>query len=209
VTAGGWEGSEEEEAIMVEIRFRAQVDRDKCISCPLCENVCPTAAVTLPAKGAKAEVVDEKCVACPNCSGVCPVDAIALVPRETPLRLGVDVSGADEGAVVALCRKANLHPQQWLCLCTATRVREGAVAVLRGARTPEEVALATGTRSGCTVYCLQPTLRLLKAHGVKVVPPEGYRWYDSSQTCWDVPEDVVKRYPGHFLEEDLDVFRKA
>jgi hypothetical protein len=67
----------------------------------------------------------------------------------------------------------------------------------------------TGTRSGCTIYCLQPTLRLLKAHGVKVAPPEeGYRWYDTSQTCWDVPEEVKKKYPGHFLDEDLEVFRK-
>ena len=193
---------------MVEIRFRAQVDEEKCVSCPMCENVCPTAAITLPRKGAKAVVVDEKCVGCPNCSGVCPVDAIALVAREEPLVLGVDMTGVDEAAIVAMCRKAHLHPQQWLCLCTATRVREGAAAILQGARTLEEVALATGTRSGCTVYCLQPTLRLLKAHGVKVVQPEGYRWYDTSQTCWDVPEEVVKRYPGHFLEEDKDVFRK-
>ena len=193
---------------MVEIRFRAHVDKEKCVSCPMCENVCPTAAITLPGKGAKAEVVDEKCVGCPNCSGVCPVDAIALVLREKPLLLGVSASDVDQEELLALCRKANLHPHQWLCLCTATRVKEGAAAILKGARTPEEVALMTGTRSGCTVYCLQPTLRLLKAHGVKVVQPEGYRWYDISQTCWDVPEEVVKKYPGHFLEEDLKVFRK-
>ncbi|HTP51876.1 MAG TPA: 4Fe-4S dicluster domain-containing protein [Anaeromyxobacteraceae bacterium] len=193
---------------MVEIRFRAQVDLEKCVSCPMCENVCPTGAITLPRKGAKAEVVDEKCVGCPNCSGVCPVDAIALVAREAPLLLGVDLAGVDEAAIAALCRKAHLHPQQWLCLCTATRVQEGAAAILKGARTLEEVALATGTRSGCTIYCLQPTLRLLKAHGVEVVQPEGYRWYNTSQTCWDVPQEVVERYPGHFLEEDKDVFRK-
>jgi bacterioferritin-associated ferredoxin len=137
------------------------------------------------------------------------LDAIALVAREKPLVLGVDASDVDEAQLLALCRKANLHPQQWLCLCTATRVREGAAAVLKGATTLEAVALMTGTRSGCTIYCLQPTLRLLKAHGVKVVAPEeGYRWYDTSQTCWDVPEEVKKRYPGHFLEEDLQVFRK-
>lgn len=194
---------------MVEIRFRAYVDEEKCVSCPMCENVCPTQAVTLPRKGAKAVVADERCVGCPNCSGVCPVDAITMVLRENPLVLGVDMTGVDEAQIVDLCRKANLHPQQWLCLCTATRVREGAAAILKGAHTPEDVALATGTRSGCTVYCLQPTLRLLKAHGVEVKQPEsGYRWYDTSQTCWDVPEEVRRKYPGHFLEEDLDVFRK-
>jgi Fe-S-cluster-containing hydrogenase component 2 len=193
---------------MVEIRFRAQVDEERCVSCPMCANVCPTAAIPLPPRGAKAKVIDERCVACPNCSGVCPVDAIALVARAEPLLLGVDTAGVDEAAIVEMCRKAHLHPQQWLCLCTATRVKEGAAAILKGARTLEEVALMTGTRSGCTVYCLQPTLRLLKAHGVAVVQPEGYRWYDTSQTCWDVPEEVIRRYPGHFLEEDKEVFRK-
>lgn len=193
---------------MVEIRFVARVDEAACVSCPLCENACPTGAITVPAKRAKALVVDERCVGCPNCSGVCPVDAIALVLRKTPMLLGVDMTGVDEAKVLELCRAAHLHPQQWLCLCTATRVREGAAAILKGATTPEEVALATGTRSGCTVYCLQPTLRLLKAHGVTVAQPEGSRWYDTTQTCWDVPEEVIRKYPGHFLEEDNAVFRK-
>ena len=194
---------------MVEIRFVAKVDDEKCVSCPLCENVCPTAAITVPRKRAKAQVVDDRCVGCPNCSGVCPVDAITLVAREKPMILGVDPSEVDETELIELCRKANLHPQQWLCLCTATRVKEGAAAILKGAKTLEEVALMTGTRSGCTIYCFQPTLRLLKAHGVKVVPPKGYRWYDTTQTCWEVSDEVIRKYPGHFLEEDKKVFRKA
>lgn len=194
---------------MVEIKFVARVDEETCVSCPACENVCPTGAITLPRKLAKAVVVDDRCVGCPNCSGVCPVDAIALVARDTPLRLGVDTTDVDESALIELCRRAHLHPHQWLCLCTATRVREGAAAVLKGARTLEEVALMTGTRSGCTVYCLQPTLRLLEAHGVSLAPPRGYRWYATTQTCWDVPEEVIRKYPGHFLDEDKAVFRKV
>jgi bacterioferritin-associated ferredoxin len=94
-------------------------------------------------------------------------------------------------------------------MCAGVRVREGAAAVLKGAKTLEEIALMTGARSGCTVYCHMTSLRLLKAHGVEVKPPaKGYRWYDSTQTCWEVPEEVIKKYPGHFLKEDLDVFRK-
>lgn len=194
---------------MVEIRFVAKVDRKKCTSCGSCQNVCPTEAIVLPRKRAKAKVFSGKCVGCPNCSGVCPVDAITMVPRDEPMILGVDPKDVDEKRVIELCVKAHLHPHQWLCLCTATRVREGAAVVLQGAQTPEEVALRTGTRSGCTVYCLQPTLRLLKAHGVKVIPPKGYRWYDTTQTCWDVPEDIIRKYPGHFLTEDMGVFRKV
>jgi len=194
---------------MVEIKFLAHVNKRTCISCGACQNVCPTEAITVPRKKAKARVTDSKCIACPNCSGVCPVDAIQMVPRAEPLILGVDPKDVDEAKLIELCVKARLHPHQWLCLCTSTRVREGAAAVLKGAKSPEEISLMTGARSGCTVYCLQPMLRLLKAHGVKVVQPKGYRWYDTTQTLWDVSEETIRKYPGHFLEEDKKVFRKV
>lgn len=159
--------------------------------------------------GNKAKVFSKKCLACPNCRDICPENAIKHVLRSVPLRLGVDPTEVDQNQLRELCLKAHLHPHQWLCMCGGIRVREGAAAVLKGAKTPEEIALMTGARSGCTVYCFQTSLRLLKAHGVEIKPPaKGHRWYDSSQTCWDVPEEVIKKYPGHFLKEDLDVFRK-
>jgi ferredoxin len=159
--------------------------------------------------GKKAEVSSEKCLACPNCKDICPENAIKHVLRSVPLRLGVDPTEVDQNQLRELCLKAHLHPHQWFCICGGIRVREGAAAVLKGAKTPEEIALMTGARSGCTVYCFQTSLRLLKAHGVEIKPPaKGHRWYDSSQTCWDVPEEVIKKYPRHFLKEDLDVFRK-
>jgi ferredoxin/bacterioferritin-associated ferredoxin len=192
---------------MVEIKYVAQVNEEVCTGCGTCENVCPTEAIKLVDK--KAHVDPQKCLACPNCTGMCPVDAIVKVSRSEPLVMGVNASEVDQQAIHDLCKKAHLHPHQWLCLCTATRVREGAAAILKGARTPEEISLMTGVRSGCTVYCFQTMMRLLKAHGVEIKPPEkGYRWYDSTQSLWDVPEEVIQQHPGHFLEEDKDVFRK-
>jgi ferredoxin len=158
--------------------------------------------------GQKAVVTNEKCVACQNCKDICPVGAIKHVLRPEPLILGVDPTGVDQTALRELCLKAHLHPHQWLCMCGGIRVREGAAAVLKGAKTPEEIALMTGARSGCTIYCHMTSLRLLKAHGVEIKLPKGYRWYDSTQTTWDVPEELMEKYPGHFLKEDLDVFRK-
>lgn len=193
---------------MVEIKFLAHVNKKKCMGCAACENVCPTEAIIVVDK--KAKVYPKKCLACPNCSGICPEDAIRMVPRGVPMKLGVNPAEVDQAALVELCKKANLHPHQWLCLCSATRVREGAAAILKGARSPEEIALMTGVRSGCTVYCFQTMMRLLKAHGVEIAPPpKGYRWYDSTQSLWDVPEEIIKKYPGHFLEEDKEVFRKV
>ncbi len=191
---------------MVEIKYLARVNKQKCIGCGVCQNVCPTEAVVVVKK--KAKVSSKKCLGCPNCSGMCPEDAIKLVPRSKPLRLGVDPAEVDQEQLLELCEKAHLHPHQWLCLCTGTRVRDGAAAVLKGARSPEEISLMTGVRSGCTVYCFQTMMRLLKAHGVEVPPQKGYRWYDSTQTLWEVPEEVIQKYPGHFLEEDKGVFRK-
>lgn len=159
--------------------------------------------------GKKAKVASKKCLACQNCKDICPENAIKHVLRPVPLRFGVDPAEVDQNQLRELCLKAHLHPHQWLCMCGGIRVREGAAAVLKGAKTPEQIALMTGARSGCTVYCLQTSLRLLKARGVKIKPPkQGHRWYDSSPTCWEVSEEVVKKYPGHFLKEDLDVFRK-
>jgi len=192
---------------MVEIKFMAQVDKEKCLGCTGCENVCPTEAIKVVNK--KAEVDLKKCLACPNCSGICPEDAIELVPRPEPLKLGINYQEVDQTELVELCVKAHLHPHQWLCLCTATRVRDGAAAVLKGAKTLEEIALMTGVRSGCTVYCFQTMMRLLKAHGIEVPRSKGYRWYDSTQTLWDVSPEVIRKYPGHFLEEDKPVFRKV
>jgi len=191
---------------MVYIKYLVRVDAEKCKGCGKCANVCPTEAIQVQEKMAKVE--DEKCLACQNCTGVCPEDAITKILRVKPLKLGVNYEEVDQAGIEDLCRKAHLHPKQWLCLCTATRVRDGAAAVLKGAKTPEEIALMTGIRSGCAAYCLMLSMRLLEAHGVELKQPKGYRWYKTTHTLWDVPRKLIEKYPGYFLEEDKDVFRK-
>ena len=141
-------------------------------------------------------------------SDFCPVEAITMVPRAEPRIVFLDYSQVDPEKITELCRKANLHPHQWGCMCNGTRVREVAAAVLMGAKTLEEIALMTGIRSGCTAYCVHHMLRLLKAHGVEVEEPKNQRWYNSIQTIWDMPKEVEDKYPGHFFEEDRKIFRK-
>jgi bacterioferritin-associated ferredoxin/ferredoxin len=156
----------------------------------------------------KAVIDETKCVACQNCHGVCDDDAIIKVERAEPVERSVDYKSVDQDKIHEICKRANIHPAQWLCLCTATRAREGVAAILNGATTPEEMALATGTRSGCTVYCAMMSMRLLKAAGVNL--PPGFKWhlFDTTQSLWDVPKDVIEKYSDYFLEEDKDVFRK-
>jgi ferredoxin len=188
------------------VKFLAQVGEEKCIGCGTCQIVCPTEAVRVVKK--KAKVDKKKCIACPNCSDSCPEGAIKLVRREVPRTLYVEPTEVDQKELRDLCLKANLHPHQWGCMCNATRVREVAAAVLKGAKTMEKIALMTGIRSGCTAYCVQHMLRLLKAHGVEVKEPKSHRWYNSTQTIWQLPKEVQDKYPGHFFEEDKTVFRK-
>lgn len=192
---------------MRRVKFLAQVDNEKCTGCGTCQIVCPTEAIRVVKK--KARVNEKKCLACPNCTDSCPEGALTLIPRTEPRTLYVDPSEVDQTELEELCLKAHLHPHQWGCMCNATRVREVAAAVLKGAKSMEEISLMTGIRSGCTAYCVQHMLRLLKAHGVELKEPKSHRWYDATQTLWELPREVQKKYPGHFFEEDKKVFRKS
>lgn len=190
-------------------REEAISEAERCLSCEchMCEKVCPTGAIEIVQK--KTKVDEEKCVACCKCWDACPENAIKIVPRPEPIVFGLDPAEVDQTELNKLCAKANLNPRQYLCLCSETRVNEAAAAVLKGAKSPEEISLMTGARSGCGLYCMEPMLRLLKAHGVDISPAKGDRWYNITPNVWDVPPDVAKRYPGYYLEEDKKVFKKS
>jgi len=50
-----------------------KVDKEKCVGCGVCVNVCPAGAISV--KDDKA-VISDKCVDCGRCVQVCPVGAI-------------------------------------------------------------------------------------------------------------------------------------
>ncbi len=72
----------------------------------------------------------------------------------------------------------------------------------------EDIIHMTGVCSGCTVYCTEPMLRLLKARGIEPAFEKGRCLYNITQTLWDVPEEIIRKHPGYYLKEDKDVFRK-
>lgn len=191
----------------LEILFLAQVDEASCNGDRICENICPTAAIKVVKK--KAYVDEDKCVACLKCVDACPENAVTLTLRSEPLVLGIDPSTVDQEKLKELCAKANLDPEESICLCNGILAKEIAAAVLKGAESPEDVALMTGVRAGCAMWCTTPVLRLLKANAIDVVPSKGYRMYDIEPTVWDIPEEVAKKYPEYFLEEDAELSRKG
>jgi NADPH-dependent glutamate synthase beta subunit-like oxidoreductase/ferredoxin len=184
-------------------------EAERCLSCECnyCEMICPSGAIKVVSQ--RTQVDEAKCIACFRCVDACPQSAIEIVSRHEPVVLRVDPSEVDQASLKELCIKAHLHPRQILCLCSGTRVDEAAAAVLKGAKSPEDIAVMTGAFSGCGIYCMQPTLRLLKAHGVDLDEPHNHRWYNITPSLWEMPAALAEKYPGYYLEEDKKVYKKV
>lgn len=194
---------------MKTVTLLAVIDVNRCTGCRTCERVCPVLAISMHDR--KARVDPERCRGCGNCEQRCPEHAIVLEGR-APVLVGVDLAGVDYGRVAELCLKARLHPEQIICYCTASRADEAAAAILLGARSPEDISLATGIRTGCKVECIQPMLRLLEAAGIEPVPPPGgYQWYGKTVTAWELTAEVKAKYSarGFYFDEDLELFEKV
>ncbi len=191
---------------MKQVTLLAKVDQDKCIGCKICTKVCPVLSISVVNR--KAVVNEDDCRACGNCEQRCPSHAIEMVPREKPLKVYVDVTKFDQGKISEICEKAHFNPEQVLCYCTGVRADEVAAAILDGAKTPEAVSLMTGIRTGCTIECVQPVLRMLEAAGCELKPNEGgWQWYGTTATAWTVPKEVKEKYStrGFYFEEDREL----
>ena len=119
--------------IMKFVKFGVEVDENRCTGCKTCEGVCPTGAISVVQK--KAQVRGEWCVACFKCQDYCQNDAIEIVPRSQPLLLGVNPLEVDQAELRDLCIRSHLHPDQFICLCTGTRVKEVGCGFNGGANT--------------------------------------------------------------------------
>ena len=53
------------------------VDKETCIGCGACVNMCPVGAIQFDENG-KAQINPEVCIKCKTCEGVCPVSAITI-----------------------------------------------------------------------------------------------------------------------------------
>ena len=144
----------------------AEIIGENCTGCRLCEQVCPTVAITMrqrredePGPGKNIAIMhDETCYNAQACLEICPDGAIVMRQLDTPFDVGVDMDTTDKDAVASLCAKAGLSPGFAVCPCTDTRAGELAAAVLAGAATPDQLSLMTGVRTGCTELCIQPML---------------------------------------------------
>lgn len=195
---------------MKKVTLLAEVQKDLCRGCKICEKVCPVLAISVTDR--KANVKEDQCRGCGNCESRCPFYAVKMVRREEPFTIGVDVSKHDPQAIRELCEKAYLNPEQILCYCVGVRAEEVAACILEGAKTPEEISLKTGIRTGCTIECVQPLLRMIDAAGIELKRIEnGWQWYGITPTAWTLPEETIEKYNsrGFYFREDKELLERV
>ena len=183
----------------------ARVDKEKCNACSTCAKVCPVEAIQLQKQNTRklAVVDDQRCFGCTICISRCPRQAIERVQRESPLEVGVSTEDVSQESVKEVCEAAHMYPDQVVCYCHRVQAKEVVAAILKGAKSPEEVSRATGVRTGCGVLCISSTIRLLRAAGIRLDKAPGYQWYGAEVSIWTIPEEVQKKYPMFYVEEDL------
>jgi len=161
--------------------------------------------------GVMPEFHPEYCLGCANCSSRCPSHAITIKELETPYEVKVEVENTLMEEACRICLRAGFHPDSKVCVCTGTRAMEVAAAILKGAKTPEDISRTTGMRTGCTSLCIASILCLIKAAGFEPdISRQPGAWYPAVATIWDIPKRVIDEFQdrGFRFEEDKIFYEK-
>jgi len=173
--------------------------------CATCVSVCPVLAVHPTKNGFTVESVlidEDHCQGCTICVSRCPEHAIEMLPREHAFVVGAKIEIVTP-EIERICRNAHFYPDQVVCYCHRVQAKEVVAAILAGAATPEEVAQATGARTGCGILCITGIIRLLEGSGLKLGKAAGVQWYGNPATIWKISGDITEKYPQYYVEADL------
>ena len=197
---------------MIQLQYSARVDGDKCTGCKLCEMICPAGAITMVEK--KARVDDDRCIDCQRCIDRCDREnAVSRVLRSEEAVRFVDDSDLDPSEIIRICKIAGVHPELAVCACNPVPGKELAAAVLKGAKTPEDVCAMTGVRAGCGIYCVTHIFKVLEAAGIDLETPGDHRWYKLTVSLKDISEDkaneIERLHPQTCMASDWKNFNQS
>ncbi len=198
---------------MLTVTNVVEVSEEKCIGCKKCDYVCPTSAIVT--VGRLAVVDEERCTGCNKCIEACmDLGAISrkLLQPEEFVDLEADQEPHDDADIDALCRKARFTPTDKVCPCTGATAGDVAASVLSGEANIDDIALDSGVRGVCSMWCTTATLRIMGAAGLDQ-PQErkGWRLYpdgtDVSKTLWNISDDIAAKYPEYRLSENKEYIK--
>ena len=188
-------------------RYPALIE-ELCIGCQTCVNECRFGAITF--DEGKPRIDEVNCMGCLKCALNCP--KLALLPTffDEPKQIVFDYSDVDPEEIRALCLKADLDPERAMCMCTMTPAKEGAAAIIKGARSAYDLMIMTGLKTDCGIYCSASIDRLLKAYlGDDYQCPDNAKWgYTTAPSLTNISRDVAAKYPEYFTEEDRKYWEK-
>ncbi len=132
-----------------------------------------------------------------------------MIGRQVPLQVGTSVNDVSQAEIASICRAAHVYPEQIICYCNRIQAKEIVAAILKGAKTPEDVSRATGARTGCGVLCITGLIRLLKAAGIELGKAPGNQWYNIKVSIWEMPPEIQQKYRQYYLADDLKEVSKV
>jgi ferredoxin/bacterioferritin-associated ferredoxin len=198
---------------MIVREYVPDIDDTACKICRKCEEICPAAAISFAKEDKRMAVDVKRCIDCQRCMDACPENAITMLPRTGDYALSVEVTELDQEKIRDMCRKVGLAPGEAICACTFVTAQELAGAILKGAKTPEDVCAMTGVRRGCGIYCLVNIFKILDAAGVRPEERVGSHLYHHPLSSLDIPDNQLRKldeeFPQYRLLEDVCAIRRS
>lgn len=129
---------------------------------------------------------------CSLCWELCPHEAIHFKKLPERKIMMPKLSGPEHvDEIIEICKKAYLRPLDQVCQCTAATAEHVVEAILNGARTLQELYLATGIGGGCGGgLCGANVFRLFEAAGYPIEASGDDGHYKITHCFQSLPEDT-------------------
>ena len=158
-----------------------------------------------------AVINEDKCLGCQMCWEYCDNGAISFEYLEKEKMVAYPLPDTLERAeeVIEICRNTHFMPTQIICKCGPTTAEEIINAILDGAVDMEDLALKTGARGGCTMYCVGQISRMFEAAGRPLAGRDDDSYHPLTENLWTFSDDVLDLDPKFKMREGLETLNSG